>query len=219
MSLEKQPNPGPPLILPHHGDHWVSHFASVPLSNWWYSMGCEEPSAVEYALCLEAKADQWSDLFWKTVHDLRGTLTEGNQEVAPPFLNALTVPVCKFRLRTHEDLVKVCATIRHELQRFCADHALTQGILVTYTPLTSTDNLVRAEMCMGKKEIGELKQRMASRVMEGMLAMNTTDHLVILQEYPPTELRELPEKFDQDFFLGALCIEKGRHEEEGHCWG
>ena len=28
------------------------------------------------------------------------------------------------------------------------------------------------------------------------------------QEYPPSKLRELPEKLGQDFFPGALCIDK-----------
>ena len=135
--------------------------------------------------------------------------------MGPLPLEDLTVPISEFRIKSQEELVKTCSTIRQELKRFSIEHSLTQGILVTYSPVTSSEGKIKAEMCMGKKEIGELKQRMASLMMEGMLAVNLTDHLVILQECPPTQLGELPEQFGQGFFLGALCIDRAVMRKKG----
>ena len=113
-------------------------------------------------------------------------------------------------------MVRVCSAIRQELKKFSTEHSLTQGILVTYSPVTLSEGKIKAEMCMGKKEIEELKQRMASLMMEQMMAVNLTNHLVILQDCPPTQLGQdsLPVQFGQGFF-GALCIDRAVMRKKG----
>ena len=125
-------------------------------------------------------------------------------------LEDLTVPISEFRIKSQEELVKTCSTIRQELKRFSIEHSLTQGILVTYSPVTSSEGKIKAEMCMGKKEIEELKQRMADLTLDQMLPVNLTNHLVILQDCVPTQL-ELEKVEEQDtkvLCLGALCIDR-----------
>ena len=84
-------------------------------------------------------------------------------------------------------------------------------------PVTLSEGKIKAEMCMGKKEIEELKQRMADLTVDQMLPVNLTNHLVILQDCPPTQLGQdsLPVQFGQGFFLGALCIDRAVMRKKG----
>ena len=104
----------------------------------------------------------------------------------------------------------VCSAIRLELKRFSREHRLTQGILVTYAPLTMSGDKIRAEMCVGKREIEELKQRMADLTLDQMLPVNLTNHLVIRQDCIPTQLGQerVQEENTKGLFLGALCIDR-----------
>ena len=52
------------------------------------------------------------------------------------------MPISEFRIETQEELERICSVIRLELRRFTTDHRLTQGILVTYTPLIMTGNII-----------------------------------------------------------------------------
>ena len=81
----------------------------------------------------------------------------------------------------------VCSAIRLELKRFARDKKLVQGLLVTYSPMTMMGDSIRAEMCVGKKAVEELKQRMADLALDQMLPVNLENHLVILKDCVPTQ--------------------------------
>ena len=67
---------------------------------------------------------------------------------------------------------------------------------------------IRAEMCVGKREVEELKQRMADLTLDQMLPVNLTNHLVILQDCVPLQLGQgrVQEENTKGHFLGALFI-------------
>ena len=78
-------------------------------------------------------------------------------------------------------------------------------------------------MCVGKREIEDLKQRMANLTLDQMLPVNLANHQVILQDCLTTQL-ELEKVEEQDtkvLCLGALCIDravmrkKNANEAEG----
>ena len=125
-------------------------------------------------------------------------------------MKSISVPISEFRIQTQEELDMVYSAIRLELKRFSREHRLTQGILVTYSPLTMSGDKIRAEMCVGKREIEELKQRMADLTLDQMLPVNLTNHLVILQDCVPTQLGQerVQEENTKGLFLGALCIDR-----------
>ena len=123
------------------------HSGSVPIGEWLHTrMGSGGSSTIEYELCLQARADQWSHLFWTTIRDLKDTLSSDPQIGAPLPLKSISVPISEFRIQTQEELDLVCSAIRLELKRFSREHRLTQGILVTYSPLTMSGDRIRAEM-------------------------------------------------------------------------
>ena len=63
---------------------------------------------------------------------------------------------------------------------------------------------------MGKREIEELKQRMANLTLDQMLPVNLANHQVILQDCVPTQLEQerVEEESTKVHILGALCIDK-----------
>ena len=82
--------------------------------------------------------------------------------------------------------------------------------MVTYTPLIMTGDKIQAEMCVGRREVEDLKQRMANLTLDQMLPVNLANHQVILQDCLPTQL-ELEKVEEQDtkvLCLGALCIDR-----------
>ena len=116
----------------------------------------------------------------------------------------------------------VCSAIRLELKRFSREHRLSQGLLVTYSPLTMTGDNIRAEMCVGKREVEELKQRMADLALDQMLPVNLENHLVILKDCVPTQSGHgrLQTENNKKHFMGALCIDRAvmrrKSTTEGH---
>ena len=82
--------------------------------------------------------------------------------------------------------------------------------MVTYTPLIMRGNRIQAEMCVGRKEVEDLKQRMAKLTLEQMLPVNLSNHQVVLQDCLPTqlELEKVEEEDTKVLCLGALCMDK-----------
>ena len=103
-------------------------------------------------------------------------------------LRSVSFPISEFRIETQEELDRICSVIRLELRSFTRGHRLTQGILVTYSPLTMSGDKIQAEMCVGKREIEDLKQRMANLTLDQMLPVILANHQVILQDCLPTQL-------------------------------
>ena len=156
------------------------------------------------------RADQWSHLFWTTIREMQNTLRTVPLVGAPLPLRSVSVPISVFRVETQEELERICSVIRLELRRFTTDHRLTQGIMVTYTPLIMTGDKIQAEMCVGRREVEDLKQRMANLTLDQMLPVNLANHQVVLQDCLPTQL-ELEKVEEQDtkvLCLGALCIDR-----------
>ena len=173
-------------------------------------MGLGE-SSTEYELCLQGRADQWSHLFWTTIREMQNTLRSVPLVGAPLPLRSVSVPISEFRIETQEELERICSVIRLELRRFTTDHRLTQGIMVTYTPLIMTGDKIQAKMYVGRKEVEDLKQRMAKwQRMDQMLPVNLSNHQVVLQDCLPTqlELEKVEEQETKVLCLGALCMDK-----------
>ena len=171
-------------------------------------IGSGRSSTAEYELCLQARADQWSNLFWSTIRDLHETLSSDFPAGVPSPLKSISVPVSEFRIQTQEELNMICSAIRLELKRFARDQKLAQGLLLTYSPMTMMGNSIRAEMCVGKKAVEELKQRMADLALDQMLPVNLENHLVILKDCVPTQSGHgrLQTESNKKHFMGALCI-------------
>ena len=87
---------------------------------------------------------------------------------------------------------------------------LSQGLLVTYSPLTMTGDNIRAEMCVGKTEVEELNQRMADLALDQMLPVYLENHLVILKDCVPTQFGygRVQTENNKKHFMGALCIDR-----------
>ena len=132
-------------------------------------------------------------------------------------LKSISVPISEFRIQTQEELDLVCSTIRLELKRFSREHRLAQGMLVTYAPLTISGDKVKAEMCVGKREVEDLKRRMADLTLHQMLPVDYTNHLVILQDCVHTQLgrERVQEENTKGYFLGALCIDRAVMRKKG----
>ena len=88
--------------------------------------------------------------------------------------------------------------------------------------MTMMGNSIRAEMCVGKKAVEELKQRMADLALDQMLPVNLENHLVILKDCFPTQSghRRLQTENNKKHFMGALCIDRAvmrrKSTTEGH---
>ena len=139
------------------------HSCPYPRRGWWYTSMVSGGSPVaEYELCLQARAERWGLLFGRTVRDLQKTRRTTQQGPSLLPLETLHLPISDLRIRTQEELVRVCLAICRDLKKFSTEHGLTQDIWVTYSPEALTRGKTKAEMCAGKKKITELKQRMKS---------------------------------------------------------
>ena len=88
--------------------------------------------------------------------------------------------------------------------------------------MTMMGNSIRAEMCVGKKAVEELKQKMADWALDQMLPVNLENHLVILKDCVPTQSGHgrLQTENNKKHFMGALCIDRAvmrrKSTTEGH---
>ena len=199
------------------------HFGSASVGGWSHlRMGLRESPMMEYELRLLGRADQWSHLFWNTVRDLQGALSLDPQVRAPLPLKNISIPVGEFQIQTQVELDLVSSIIWLELRKFSREHSLDRGLLVSYAPIIVSGGKIRGEMRVGKREVEDLKKRMADLTLPQMLPVDFTDHLVILQDFPHTKLGEeriqgndakgpfpeLPQMF-------ALCIDRAVMRRKG----
>ena len=93
---------------------------------------------------------------------------------------------------------------------------------MSYAPMVVSGDKLRGEMRVGKREVEDLKRRIADLTLPQMLPVDFTDDLVILQDYSHTQLGEerirgnsakrpfpeLPQMF-------ALCIDRAVIQRKG----
>ena len=80
------------------------------------------------------------------------------------------------------------SAVRSEMKKFVEEHRLSQGILLTYAPLSTTGDLIQTEIRLGRRKVEDLKRRIASLPLSRAMPVVSPSKWAVLHRGPHPQL-------------------------------